>query len=43
MNMEFFAESMAEICAHSLVAQGRPLRWVIIANPGAGGFTISSR
>jgi diacylglycerol kinase family enzyme len=43
MNMEFFAESMAEICNHSLVAQGRPLRWVIIANPGAGGFTISSR
>jgi diacylglycerol kinase family enzyme len=43
MNMEFFAESMAEICAHSLVAQGRSLRWVIIANPAAGGFTISSR
>jgi diacylglycerol kinase family enzyme len=43
MNMEFFAESIAEICAHSLVAQGRPLRWVIIANPGAGGFVISSR
>jgi len=43
MSMKFFAESLAEICAHSLVASGRPLRWVIIANPGAGGFVIPSR
>ncbi|MDR0456343.1 MAG: diacylglycerol kinase [Treponema sp.] len=43
MNMEFFAESLAEICAHSLVAPGRPLRWVIIANPRAGGFVMRSR
>jgi diacylglycerol kinase family enzyme len=43
MDLEFFAESLAEICAHSLVAPGRPLRWIIIANPTAGGFTIHSR
>jgi len=43
MSMEFFAESLAEICAHSLVAPGRLLRWIIIANPGAGGFVIPSR
>ncbi|MCL2190990.1 MAG: diacylglycerol kinase [Treponema sp.] len=36
----FFAESMAEICARTRVAQGRPLRWIIIANPTAGGFTL---
>jgi len=41
--MGFFAESLAAICAHSLVAPGRPLRWVIIANPTAGGFTMHSR
>ena len=41
--MEYFAESLAEICAHSLVAPGRPLRWVVIANPGAGSFVIPSR
>ena len=46
MSMEkprFFAESLAEICAHSLAAQGRPLRWLIIANPTAGGFVMRSR
>jgi diacylglycerol kinase family enzyme len=43
MNIEFFAEVMAEICTHSLVAPGRPLRWVIIANPRAGGFVMRSR
>jgi len=43
MSMKFFAESLAEICAYSLVAPGRPLRWVIIANPSAGGFVIPSR
>jgi diacylglycerol kinase family enzyme len=46
MNMEklqFFAETLGEICAHSLIAEGRPLRWIIIANPGAGGFVMSSR
>jgi len=43
MSMEYFAESLAEICAHSLAAPGRSLRWVIIANPGAGGFVIPFR
>jgi len=43
MSMEYFAEALAEICAHSLIAPGRPLRWVVIANPGAGGFAIPSR
>jgi diacylglycerol kinase family enzyme len=41
--MEYFAESLAEICAHSLVAPNRPLRWIVIANPSAGGFVIPSR
>ena len=38
----FFAESMATICARTQIAQGRPLRWIIIANPTAGGFTLPS-
>jgi diacylglycerol kinase family enzyme len=49
MKMEAFAESLAEICRRSPVAQGLygkpclPLRWAIIANPVAGGFTMRSR
>jgi diacylglycerol kinase family enzyme len=43
MNLEFFAQSIAEICARSRIAPGRPLRWIIVANPGAGGFTILRR
>jgi diacylglycerol kinase family enzyme len=43
MDIEFFAEGVSGICAHSLVAPGRTLRWTIIANPTAGGFTIGSR
>jgi diacylglycerol kinase family enzyme len=43
MRLDEFAVFMADICSHSSVAQGRPLRWTIIANPMAGGFTISSR
>jgi diacylglycerol kinase family enzyme len=31
------------ICSRCLVAPGRPLRWALIANPRAGGFTIGSR
>ena len=42
-NIEFFAEALAEICRRSLVAPGKPLRWLIIANPAAGGFTMRSR
>jgi diacylglycerol kinase family enzyme len=41
--LQFFAESLAEICAHSLVAHNRPLRWLVIANPTAGGFVMRSR
>jgi len=41
--LQFFAECIAEICAHSLVAHDRPLRWLVIANPTAGGFVMRSR
>ena len=43
MRMEFFAESLAEICSRSRAAPGRQLRWAIIANPAAGGFVMRSR
>ncbi|MDR1251303.1 MAG: diacylglycerol kinase [Treponema sp.] len=43
MDMEFFFQSLAEICSRSCVAPGRPLRWIVIANPTAGGFTIKAR
>jgi diacylglycerol kinase family enzyme len=53
MNMEFIAEALAEICRRSLLCldrqalpgnQGKlPLRWLVIANPVAGGFTMRSR
>jgi diacylglycerol kinase family enzyme len=43
MDLVFFAETLAEICAHSLAAPGRELRWFVIANPAAGGFRIASR
>ena len=43
MKLNFFAETLAKICARSLAAPGRQLRWVIIANPKAGGFVMRSR
>ena len=43
MDLDFFTQSLAEICDHSLVAPGRPLDCTIIVNPVAGGFTIGSR
>ncbi|MDR2515936.1 MAG: diacylglycerol kinase [Spirochaetaceae bacterium] len=43
MHLDDFAAFVAEICAHSAAAPERPLRWTIIANPRAGGFTIASR
>jgi diacylglycerol kinase family enzyme len=43
MKIEFFAEALAEICRRSLVAPEMPLRWLIVANPAAGGFTMRSR
>ncbi|MDR0710140.1 MAG: diacylglycerol kinase, partial [Spirochaetaceae bacterium] len=42
-NIESFAEFIAELCAYSLVVPERLLRWTIIANPSAGGFTIPRR
>jgi len=41
--LQFFAESLGEICAHSLAAHDKPLRWLVIANPTAGGFVMRSR
>jgi len=41
--LDVFAEYLSDICPHSQVAPGRGLRWLIIANQKAGGFTIKSR
>jgi diacylglycerol kinase family enzyme len=41
--LEVFASAVAGICSYSLVFPEKPLRWAIIANPKAGGFTINSR
>jgi diacylglycerol kinase family enzyme len=38
-----FGAFLSEIIGGSLVAPGKSLRWTIIANPGAGGFTINRR
>ncbi|MDR2445330.1 MAG: diacylglycerol kinase [Spirochaetaceae bacterium] len=38
-----FARSIAFICERSQFALGRPLRWTVIANTAAGGFTIKKR
>ncbi|MCL2805986.1 MAG: diacylglycerol kinase [Treponema sp.] len=38
-----FAQTLTEICEHSYVAPGRPLRCMIIVNPVAGGFFIASK
>jgi diacylglycerol kinase family enzyme len=43
MSLREFAQNLAELCFHTPLAPGRPLRWTIIANPTAGGFTIRSR
>ena len=43
MDIDFFTGSMAEICSHSRIAPERRLVWTVIANPGAGGFTIRTR
>ncbi|MDR2376756.1 MAG: diacylglycerol kinase [Treponema sp.] len=34
---------MGKICSHTLVAPGKNLRWFLVINPKAGGFTIGSR
>jgi diacylglycerol kinase family enzyme len=40
---DIFGELLGEICSHTPLAKERPLRWTVIANPTAGGFTIRSR
>jgi len=40
---KFFAEALHFILVRSLVQPDMALRWTIIANPKAGGFTINSR
>ncbi|AEF81248.1 diacylglycerol/lipid kinase family protein [Leadbettera azotonutricia] len=40
---EIFGGLLAEICLYTPLAKERPLRWTLIANPTAGGFTIGSR
>jgi diacylglycerol kinase family enzyme len=39
----FFAQAITEICEHSVVSPGRPLRCMIVVNPVAGGFFIKSK
>jgi diacylglycerol kinase family enzyme len=43
MKLEDFAGPLDLICSRCMVAPERSLRWNIIANPRAGGFTIPSR
>jgi diacylglycerol kinase family enzyme len=43
MRLQEFARDLAELCCFTPIAPERPLRWTIIANPMAGGFTIRSR
>jgi diacylglycerol kinase family enzyme len=43
MKLEDFAVKIWDICTHTPLMPGRPLRWIIIANPKAGGFMIPSR
>ena len=43
IKLQEFGTIFSEILTHSLVIPGKPLRWTIIANPSAGGFTINKR
>jgi len=43
MSVPEFAADFAAIVSRSPLAPDRPLRWTLIANPYAGGFTIASR
>jgi diacylglycerol kinase family enzyme len=38
-----FAALIGRICPHTLIAPGKDLRWFLVINPKAGGFTIKSR
>ncbi|MDR1127330.1 MAG: diacylglycerol kinase [Treponema sp.] len=42
-DIETFYSRMVEVCSHCAIASDRPVRWTIIANPSAGGFTMPSR
>jgi diacylglycerol kinase family enzyme len=42
-DVETFYSCMAEICARCAVEPEVPVRWTIIANPTAGGFTMPLR
>jgi diacylglycerol kinase family enzyme len=41
--LDYFGQSLSEILIHSRAVPGKALRWTIIANPRAGGFTIGRR
>jgi len=43
MEIELFAKTLSEICAHTKAASGRRLEYTVIVNPSAGGFTIRKR
>ncbi|MDR2952261.1 MAG: diacylglycerol kinase [Treponema sp.] len=43
MDLDYFTQSLDEICQYSLVSPGRPLACTVIANPVAGGFSIRSK
>ncbi|MDR2371388.1 MAG: diacylglycerol kinase [Treponema sp.] len=43
MKAEIFGRFMEAICSRSPAAEGRVLKWTIIVNPAAGGFTIARR
>jgi len=43
MSVLEFAADFAAIASRAAIAPERPLRWTLIANPKAGGFTIAKR
>lgn len=38
-----FTQALTEICEHSILASGRPLRCMVVINPTAGGFIIKKK
>jgi diacylglycerol kinase family enzyme len=43
LRIRAFADYLGKICPHALLAPGKSLRWLLVINPKAGGFTIGSR
>lgn len=39
----YFAQVLTDICQHSMVAPGLPLRCMVVVNPVAGGFFVPSK